>query len=162
APRHQHDHDCKNCDNCESCDNYHVHYSENKIWSFVRSIGEEFFEMMSALVLGAALAGIVQSFIPRDLILAIGQNSFTSILAMMLFAVVISVCSSVDAFIALSYAGTFTSGSLLAFLVFGPMIDLKAIWMLKTTFRWKAVIYIVVLAFLMTLLLTTFYNFYLS
>ena len=153
---HQHKGDC------DDCDHYHVHYSENRIWSFIRSVGEEFFEMMSALIFGAMMAALIQTFVPREIILSIGQSGFASILAMIFLAGIISVCSSVDAFIALSYAGTFTNGSILAFLVFGPMIDLKSIWMLKTTFRWKAIVYLVLMTGLMTILLTTFYNFYLN
>lgn len=151
---HKHDH--------EAPDSFHVQYSKNRFWSFIRSIPEEFFEMLSALVFGAVLASLIQVFVPRETILAVGQGPFLSIISMIIFAVIISVCSSVDAFIALSYAGTFTTGSILAFLVFGPMIDLKAIWMLRTTFSWKTIIYVTILALLMTVFFTTVYNFYLG
>lgn len=160
---HEHDHHGHNHDADEACeikDGYHVKYASTKFWSFVRSLPEEFLEMMAALSMGALLAGVVQVFIPREIILTVGQGPFISIISMIAFAVIISVCSSVDAFIALSYAGTFTTGSLLAFLVFGPMIDFKAVWMMKTTFKWKAIFYIIALIFLMTVLLTTLYNFY--
>jgi uncharacterized membrane protein YraQ (UPF0718 family) len=143
-------------------DNYHVKYSANRFWSFIRAIPEEFFEMLAALVFGAVLASLIQVFVPRETILAVGQGPFLSIISMLVFAVVISVCSSVDAFIALSYAGTFTTGSLLAFLVFGPMIDLKSIWMLRTIFTWKTIVQIIASALLMTVLFTTIYNFYLG
>jgi len=143
-------------------DNYHVKYSPSRFWSFVRAIPEEFLEMLAALVFGAVLASLIQVFVPRETILAVGQGPFLSIISMLVFAVVISVCSSVDAFIALSYAGTFTTGSLLAFLVFGPMIDIKSIWMLRTIFTWKTIGQIIAASLLMTVLFTTIYNFYLS
>lgn len=151
---HQHDH--------EKPDNFHVQYSGRRFWSFIRAIPEEFLEMLSALVFGAVLASLIQVFVPRETILAVGQGPFLSIISMVIFAIVISVCSSVDAFIALSYAGTFTTGSILAFLVFGPMIDLKSIWMLRTTFSWKTIMYMIGLTLLMTILFTTIYNFYLG
>lgn len=151
------DHSCPSHDHH---DGYHVNFAKSKFWSFVRSLPEEFFDMLSALSIGAIFSALFQTMLPRDMIIALGQGPFLSIISMIVFAGIISVCSSVDAFIALSYAGTFTNGSLLAFLVFGPMIDLKSIWMLKTTFKWKVVWQIVLMVLFMTILLTTIYNFY--
>jgi uncharacterized membrane protein YraQ (UPF0718 family) len=56
---------------------------------------------------------------------------------MMILAAVVSICSTVDSFFALSFASTFTSGSLLAFLVFGPMIDIKGIGFIVINFETK-------------------------
>ncbi|WP_236645780.1 permease [Brevibacillus sp. VP] len=44
---------------------------------------------------------------------------------MMGLGFIFSLCSEADAFIAASFSNTFSKGSLLAFMVFGPMIDLK-------------------------------------
>ncbi|MCY7322422.1 MAG: permease, partial [Phormidesmis sp. CAN_BIN36] len=88
---------------------------------------QEMRELGAVLILGSAIAALVQVFVPRDVILSLGQSPVTSILAMMLLAGVVSICSTVDSFFALSFASTFTSGSLVAFLVFGPMIDLKGV-----------------------------------
>ena len=52
-------------------------------------------------------------------------------------------CSTVDAFVALAYEGTFTDGSLVAFLVFGPMIDLKSVLLMLTVFSAKTVALVV-------------------
>jgi uncharacterized membrane protein YraQ (UPF0718 family) len=81
---------------------------------------------------------------------------------MMLLAVVVSICSTVDSFFALAFASTFTSGSLLAFLVFGPMIDLKAIGLMLSVFKGRAIIYIFALAAQLTFLLTLFINLHIS
>ncbi len=129
---------------------------------FVVAIAGEFVEMLSALVMGALFAAAIQVFLPREVIVSLGQGQFLSILSMIFLAVVISVCSSVDAFIALSYAGTFTMGSILAFLVFGPMIDLKSIWMLKTIFNWKTLWQMIGIILLLTILFATIYNLYLG
>ncbi len=102
------------------------------------------------LVLGSAIAATVQVAVPRELILSLGQGMVSSILAMMLLAVVVSICSTVDSFFALSFASTFTSGSLLAFLIFGPMIDLKNIGLLLTVFKARAVFYLFALAAMMS------------
>jgi uncharacterized membrane protein YraQ (UPF0718 family) len=96
---------------------------------------DEFVEMGGILVIGAALAALTQVIVPRAMLLEIGQGPVTSVVVMMTLAVLLSICSTVDAFVALAYAGTFTNGSLVAFLVFGPMIDLKGLLLMLTVFR---------------------------
>ncbi|MEM1293118.1 MAG: permease [Cyanobacteria bacterium P01_H01_bin.162] len=123
---------------------------------------QEFRELGAVLVMGSAIAATVQVAIPREWILALGQGPITSILAMMLLAWVVSICSTVDSFFALSFASIFTSGSILAFLVFGPMIDLKNISLLLTTFKSRAVIYLFVLAAQLTFVFTLAVNLYTS
>jgi uncharacterized protein len=114
--------------------------SEEKDSKFVKGLHifqTEFLLIMSLLCFGALIAAGTQVFIPKDAILAIGQSGGFSILAMMLLAFVISVCSTVDAFIALSYANTFTIGSLMAFMLFGPMMDIKMLVMMKSIYTTK-------------------------
>ncbi|QZZ20939.1 permease [Leptothermofonsia sichuanensis E412] len=123
---------------------------------------QEFRELGGVLILGSAIAAIVQVFVPRDIILSLGQGPVTSILAMMLLAAVVSICSTVDSFFALSFASTFTTGSLLAFLVFGPMIDLKAVGLMLSIFKPRAIFYLFALAGQLTFLLTLIVNLYVS
>lgn len=123
---------------------------------------QEMRELGAVLVLGSAIAAIIQVFAPREVILSLGQGPITSILAMMLLAAVVSICSTVDAFFALSFASTFTTGSLLAFLVFGPMIDLKGIGLMLSIFKPRAVFYLFTLAGMLTFLLTLIVNLYVS
>jgi hypothetical protein len=82
--------------------------------------------------------------------------------AMMILGGVVSICSTVDSFFALAFASTFTSGSLLAFLVFGPMIDLKALGLMLSIFKGRAIIYLFALATQLTFLLTLFVNLHIS
>jgi hypothetical protein len=119
-------------------------------------------ELGGVLIIGTAIAALVQVFVPRELVLSLGQGPVTSIIAMMILAWVVSICSTVDSFFALSFASTFTSGALLAFLVFGPMIDLKNISLLLSIFRSRAIIYLFVLAGQLTFLLTLLVNLYLG
>ncbi|WP_231637229.1 permease [Microbacterium sp. No. 7] len=109
---------------------------------------EELRAVMPALVIGSALAGAVQVLVPRDTLLAIGSNPALSIVAMILLAIVVAICSNVDAFFALSFASTFTPGSLVAFLLVGPVVDLKMLALLRTTFRSRALAGIVVVVIL--------------
>ncbi|SBS72675.1 conserved membrane hypothetical protein [uncultured Microbacterium sp.] len=104
--------------------------------------------VMPALVIGSALAGAVQVLVPRDMLLAIGSNPALSILAMIALAMVVSICSNVDAFFALSFASTFTPGSIVAFLLVGPLVDVKMLALLRTTFRTRVLAGLVVVVVL--------------
>jgi uncharacterized protein len=115
---------------------------------------QELRELGGVLVVGTAIAALVQTTIPREVILNLGQGPITSILAMMVLACIVSICSTVDSFFALSFASTFTTGSLLAFLVFGPMIDLKNIALLLSIFRGRAIVYLFAIAAQMVFVLT--------
>ncbi|XZN91819.1 MAG: permease [Microcoleus sp.] len=136
--------------------------SKERLRLLLDSMVQELRELGGVLVVGSAIAAIVQVGTPRELILNLGQSPVSSILAMLLLAAVVSICSTVDAFFALSFAATFTSGSLLAFLVFGPMIDIKGIGLMLSIFRGRAVIYLMVLAAQLTFLMTLAVNLYLG
>lgn len=107
---------------------------------------EEFFEMSRFLVIGGLLAAALQTFVPTAALTALGQGPLLSVLAMMLLAVALSICSTVDAFVALSFVGSFAPGALLAFLVFGPMVDIKSVLMFTSTFPPRAVAGLVALS----------------
>ncbi|MFB2585561.1 permease [Herbiconiux liukaitaii] len=109
--------------------------------------------MLPALVLGAAVAGLVQVAVPREVLVQLGQNPLLSILVMMALAFVISICSNVDAFFALSLGSTFMPGAIVAFLVFGPMIDLKMIALMRTTYRRTAILQIAIVVGLATVVI---------
>jgi uncharacterized membrane protein YraQ (UPF0718 family) len=117
----------------EVCENPHQH-AKNKLDRALEIFSTEFITVMRMMVIGAAIAAASQSFIPREVIVGIGSNVVLSVVAMLILAFIISICANVDAFFALSYANTFTAGSILTFLVFGPMIDIKMLTMLRTTF----------------------------
>ena len=123
---------------------------------------QELRELGGVLVLGSAVAAAIQTLTPRELIVSLGEGPILSIVVMMMLAGLISICSTVDSFFALSFAATFTSGSLLAFLVFGPMFDLKSIGLMLSIFKPKAIFYIFALATQLTFLFTLFVNFHVS
>ncbi|MEG4496404.1 permease [Microcoleus sp. F10-C6] len=136
--------------------------SKERLRLLLDTMVQELRELGGVLVIGSAIAAIIQVGAPRELILNLGQGPVSSILAMLLLAAVVSICSTVDAFFALSFASTFTSGSLLAFLVFGPMIDLKGIGLMLSIFKSRAVVYIIVLAAQLTFLMTLAVNLHLG
>lgn len=101
------------------------------------------------LVIGAMVAAASQVLIPREVITAIGSDLVLSVLAMLILAFVVSICSSVDAFFALAYANIFGLGPILAFLVAGPMVDIKMIALLKSTFTYRTIAVITLSVFML-------------
>ncbi len=113
--------------------NHHHHHS-NRLEEFCSHFVSEFVSTMKYLIIGSLVASIFQTTISRDVLFALGTNPIIAIIIMILFAFIISVCSNVDAFIALSFSSIFSANALLGFLVFGPMIDIKTIVMIKSIF----------------------------
>lgn len=109
--------------------------------------------ILPALFIGAAVAGLVQVLVPRSVLLGIGGEATLSILVMMVVAFTVAICSNVDAFFALAFSGTFSVGSIVAFLVFGPMIDIKMLSLMRTTYTTKTLVQVTVLVALMSLAL---------
>ncbi|MFZ0408164.1 MAG: permease [Cyanobium sp.] len=120
--------------------------------------GNEFLNLALLLTLGCLLAALVQTFLPRSWLLAVGGAPTLSILALMLLALVVSVCSSVDAFLALSFAAQITPGALLAFLLLGPVIDLKLVGLLGLLLRPRGLLLTVAGAGLLVLLIGQWIN----
>jgi uncharacterized protein len=119
---------------------------------------DDFFDVGRYLVLGSVLAAALQTVVPQRLMLSVGSGPVASVLALQALAYMLSVCSTVDAFLALSFSAAFTTGSIVSFLVFGPMVDIKSTLMFLGLFRQRAVLYIIALVFLLTLLMGLFIN----
>lgn len=142
----------------DHCDHDHEHASPagagalDSLRRVLDHAQSELFEMSRFLVAGALLAAALQTLVPQEPLLALGGGPLVSVLVLMALAVLLSICSTVDAFIALSFVGTFTPGAVLAFLVFGPMIDIKSTLMLTTTFNRRTVALIVLLCAQLALL----------
>jgi len=103
----------------------------------------ELYDVGRFLIAGAFISAVMQVFVPRTVLMSIGNSPLSSILLMMVMAFVLSLCSEADAFIASTFRYQFASSSLLAFLIFGPMIDIKNTLMLAGAFKSKFVIRLV-------------------
>ncbi|MEO1288048.1 MAG: permease [Chloroflexota bacterium] len=112
----------------------------------------EFFEMGRFLVMGCILAAAMQTLVNQSDLAIIGQGPVISVIVMQIFAFVLSVCSTIDSFLALAFVNTFSIGSIIAFLSFGPMVDIKSTMMFMGVFKKRAVLYLIILPFLMNLL----------
>jgi uncharacterized protein len=86
------------------------------------------------------------------------QNPILAIPLMMFMALLLCLCSEADAFLAASFKGMSLSAKL-AFLVFGPMLDLKLLLMYTRVFRLKLILTIVVCVTVFTLVACTAVHF---
>jgi uncharacterized membrane protein YraQ (UPF0718 family) len=101
--------------------------------SFFGHLAGDFVFMGRFLVLGAALAAALQTFVPQSIIASMAGLPIINLVAMMALAFVLSLCSESDAFVAASFV-QFGVGAQLAFLVFGPMVDTKLVALYSGTF----------------------------
>lgn len=115
---------------------HHTHHKGGKkiALCLVHAI-DEFFDTGRYLVLGCLFASLVQVYIPTRLLTNLGHNPISAILIMMLMAFLLSLCSEADAFIGSSFLASFGLAPVMAFLVIGPMIDIKNLLMMKHYFK---------------------------
>ncbi|ELC8432004.1 permease [Clostridium perfringens] len=107
----------------------------------------EFYEIGKYFIVGATLAAIFQTFVPRDIIFYFENSAVLSIIILMAFSFLISLCSEADAFVASTFMNRFSLGSITGFLIIGPMIDLKNTIMLFSIFKKSFVIKLLFVVF---------------
>lgn len=105
-----------------------------KLVSAVRCAGFDFLDVGAYLIVGAALTSVFNTAVNQQIILPLASHAVVATGGMMLLALLLSLCSTSDAFIAANFA-TFPIFSKLAFMVFGPMMDLKLFFMYGLVFR---------------------------
>jgi uncharacterized membrane protein YraQ (UPF0718 family) len=116
----------------------------------------DFVDITVFLILGALLAAYARQLFTEDQIADLSRNyPVLAILAMMGLAVVLCLCSEADAFVAASFI-TLKPSAKLAFLVLGPMLDLKLYMMYTRVFRqrliWTIIAAVVTQVFIYSLL----------
>ena len=85
------------------------------------------------LIIGAATAATLQTVVPRSILDGVASSGLASVLALAGLAVVMAICSEADAFVAASLT-QFSLTARLAFMVVGPMVDVKLIALQTGTF----------------------------
>jgi uncharacterized membrane protein YraQ (UPF0718 family) len=124
----------------------------------IEHTSRELYDIGKFLILGAFISTLFQVFVSRSHILALGNNKVYSVFAMMIFAYVISLCSEADAFIARTFLNQFTTGSITAFLILGPMIDIKNTLMLASGFKKRFILQLTLLIFAVCFIMSEFVN----
>ena len=97
---------------------------------------------------GALIASLIQVLLPRNIITTFNNNNILSIIVLMIFAYLISLCSTSDSFVGKSFLSTFTESSVVAYLLIGPMIDIKNTMVLLGNYKKKFVLTLISLIFI--------------
>lgn len=148
-------------DECEE-EHCHCHCHEHKkglknnILSILKHTAYDMFDVVKFLMFGALLASSVQVLLPRNLLYTFNSNNVLSIIILMLFAYFISLCSTSDSFVGKSLLSSFTQSSIIAYLILGPMVDIKNTFVLlgnyKKSFVISLISFIFIIVFIFSLM----------
>ena len=133
----------------------HLHTHDDGVLPLVawlRHAATDWIDMLRFLVFGALVAALVQVYLPNDWLLDVATNPWLAVPALMGLAAIMAICSTVDAFIGLALLRTVAPSAVLAFLVFGPMIDLKSIPMFIGAFGVRVTTRMIGMTFALTAL----------
>jgi len=107
----------------------------------VRHASDDFIQIGGFLVIGAFAAGLIQVAVSRQDFVSLMGTPAVSILMMMGLAMVLNLCSETDAFIAASFRFTaIPISAQMAFMVLGPMLDIKLLLMYISLFKKRVII----------------------
>ncbi|MEW6593369.1 MAG: permease [Thermodesulfobacteriota bacterium] len=113
---------------------------------------EDFFEVGRYLVIGAFIAALTRSTVSMETFGILMTSPGLAILLMMALAILLNLCSEADAFIAASFRTVLPLSSQMAFMVLGPMLDIKLVLMYLSFLRKRAIITLSLLTFTSVLL----------
>ncbi|WP_059106097.1 permease [Shouchella shacheensis] len=117
------------------------HHHRKGLMSIVNHTADDFLFMVRFFIIGAFLASLFQVFLARDWLAYTGDSTTLGIGMMMGLGYFLSLCSEADAFIAASFGRAFSFEATLAFLLLGPMLDLKNTLMMAGMFKWRFIIW---------------------
>lgn len=128
----------------EAGHHHHEHSSHPKkggrVFEVLAHAIDEFFDTGRYLIIGGLIAASMQVYLPTQVLLQLTSSRLVSILVMLVLAFTMSLCSEADAFVGSSLLSLFGVNSVVAFLVFGPMVDIKNLMMMKRVFHGKFIL----------------------
>jgi uncharacterized membrane protein YraQ (UPF0718 family) len=110
-----------------------------KLIATVRMACDDFIDTAIYFMVGAAVAATFNTAVDQQIILPLALNPTLSTISMMAIALVLTLCSTSDAFIAATFV-SFPIFARMAFMVFGPMFDLKLFFLYSVLFKKRFVI----------------------
>jgi uncharacterized protein len=99
----------------------------------------DFLQIGATLVIGAGIAALINTGFSRASMEPFAGNPFAAVTGMSIMAIALNLCSEADAFVAASFYA-FPLAAKTAFLVLGPMLDVKLLMMYTTVFRPRAIV----------------------
>ena len=138
------------CDGDCGHDHHHHHKSiKNNILNIFKHTAYDMFDVVKYLMFGALIASLVQVLLSRSILMIFNNNNILSIIILMLFAYLISLCSTSDSFIGKTLLSSFSEAGIIAYLLLGPMIDIKNTIVLLGNYKKSFVISLITLIFIL-------------
>lgn len=139
--------DCSHC-GTPDCSHDHQDLSRaglgEKIRSALSHAALDFYDIGRFLIMGAFIAAALQTIVPRQAFFSLVSGGMGAIVLMMALAVILNLCSEADAFIAASFQPLgIPLSAQMAFMVLGPMMDIKLIMMYTSVFTRKMIVCLV-------------------
>ena len=152
---HEHIHTCNHHHEGCSCSHHEKETGPlGRVKNIINIMYGDFMGIISYMAVGALLAATMQILLPISNIGGIVQNKYISTFIMMLLAFALSLCSTSDAFIARTFMNSLSKNSILAFILLGPMIDIKNTILLNKSFNKKFVIVLIASIFITVYLIS--------
>jgi uncharacterized membrane protein YraQ (UPF0718 family) len=105
----------------------------------VQLASDDFIDTAIYFMIGAAVASIFNTAIDQRIILPLASSPVLSVIAMMVIAGILTLCSTSDAFIAATFTA-FPIPARMAFLIFGPMFDFKLLFLYSALLKKRTVV----------------------
>jgi uncharacterized protein len=132
-----------------AAEDHHDHRSvKEKAAGAVRAATGDFLDVTVFFVLGAAVATLFNTSVNQQVIMPLAEDRALAVGSMMALAALLSLCSTSDAFVAATFTA-FPSAAKLAFMSFGPVVDLKLVFIYGLVFRKRFIVFLVALLILL-------------
>jgi uncharacterized membrane protein YraQ (UPF0718 family) len=105
----------------------------------IQLASDDFIDTAIYFMIGAAVASVFNTAVDQRIILPLASSPILSVVAMMLIAGVLTLCSTSDAFIAATFT-SFPIPARMAFLIFGPMFDFKLLFLYSALLKKRTVL----------------------
>jgi uncharacterized membrane protein YraQ (UPF0718 family) len=105
-----------------------------KLLLSIQSATADFLDVAFFFVIGIAITSVFNTAISREALAPLARSTPLAIVSLMGLAALIALCSTTDAFVAWTFTA-FPPQAKLAFLLFGPLFDLKLFWLYGIIFK---------------------------
>jgi uncharacterized protein len=124
-----------------------------KLVQAMRTAMSDFLDTAMYFTIGVIITAVFKTQVDHTQLSQMAGQPWLAQPFMMGLAMVLSLCSTTDAFIAASMAG-FSTAAKLAFMVFGPMMDIKLLFMYSSIFQRRIVVSLMLVLFILVGLLS--------
>lgn len=111
-----------------------------KLLLSIQSATADFLDVAFVFVIGVAITSVFSAGVNREALNPLAESPATSVVSLMIVASLLALCSTTDAFVAAVQFTQFSAASKLAFLLFGPVFDLKLFWLYGLIFKRRFII----------------------